>query len=140
MEEIRELLVNLLVVAMTGGISILGVYLQKVLKQLEIKAMAEIVKIEDEKKKMLIAGAFEDLADLVSKNVALTEQTLVKEIKAGAVDGKLTKEDAIKVANKVEADVLGQLKDDSKAVLEENLVDLNAYVQGMIEEIILGMK
>ena len=140
MEEIRELLVNLLVVAMTGGISILGVYLQKVLKQLEIKAMAEIVKIEDEKRKMLIAGAFEDLADLVSKNVALTEQTLVKEIKAGAVDGKLTKEDAIKVANKVEADVLGQLKDDSKAVLEENLVDLNAYVQGMIEEIILGMK
>lgn len=140
MEEIRELLVSLLVMAVTGGISILGVYLQKVLKQLEIKAMAEIVKIEDEKKKMLIAGAFEDLADLVSKNVALTEQTLVKEIKAGAVDGKLTKEDAIKVANKVEADVLGQLKDDSKAVLEENLVDLNAYVQGMIEEIILGMK
>ena len=140
MEEIRELLVSLLVMAVTGGISILGVYLRKVLKQLEIKAMAEIVKIEDEKKKMLIAGAFEDLADLVSKNVALTEQTLVKEIKAGAVDGKLTKEDAIKVANKVEADVLGQLKDDSKAVLEENLVDLNAYVQGMIEEIILGMK
>lgn len=140
MEMIKEALTTLLVTILCGAISIATAYVTIYAKRLTEKARAETKKIESESQRKLINGAIERLDQLVTTNVVKMEQTLVKEIKNTSEDGKIEKEELKSIAEKVKADVLFQLADESKELIKVQIEDLNGYIEAQIEYSLASIK
>ena len=68
------------------------------------------------------------------------EQTLVKEIKEKASDGKVDKDELKEVAKIVENDVLNQLSKESKELISLEIDDINGYIAAQIELTLASLK
>lgn len=140
MEMIQESLTVLLVTIVCGAISVATAYISNYAKKLTEKAKAETAKIENEAQKTLIDKAINRVDELITVNVVKMEQTLVKEIKEKASDGKVDKDELKEVAKIVENDVLNQLSKESKELISLEIDDINGYIAAQIELTLASLK
>lgn len=140
MEMIQESLTVLLVTIVCGAISVATAYISNYAKKLTEKAKAETAKIENEAQKTLIDKAINRVDELITVNVVKMEQTLVKEIKEKASDGKIDKDELKEVAKIVENDVLNQLSKESKELISLEIDDINGYIAAQIELTLASLK
>ena len=140
MEIIQESLTVLLVTIVCGAISVATAYISNYAKKLTEKAKAETAKIENEAQKTLIDKAINRVDELITVNVVKMEQTLVKEIKEKASDGKVDKDELKEVAKIVENDVLNQLSKESKELISLEIDDINGYIAAQIELTLASLK
>lgn len=140
MEMIQESLTVLLVTIVCGAISVATAYISNYAKKLTEKAKAETAKIENEAQKTLIDKAINRVDELITVNVVKMEQTLVKEIKEKASDGKVDKDELKEVAKIVENDVLNQLSRESKELISLEIDDINGYIAAQIELTLASLK
>ncbi len=80
-----------------------------------------------------------------AKNAAITtvlelQQTVVDDLKAAAVDGKLTKEEISKLKNDVISMSMAKLSDASVKVLTAAGVDISAIITGAAEAMVGNIK
>ena len=80
-----------------------------------------------------------------AKNAAITtalelQQTVVDDLKASAVDGKLTKEEIAKLKNDLLAMSMAKLSDASVKVLTAAGVDISAIITGAAEAMVGNIK
>lgn len=80
-----------------------------------------------------------------AKNAAITtvlelQQTVVDDLKAAAVDGKLTKEEIAKLKNDLLSMSMAKLSDASVKVLTAAGVDISAIITGAAEAMVGQMK
>lgn len=140
MEMIQESLTVLLITIVCGAISVVTAYVSNYAKKLTEKAKAETSKIENEAQKELIDKAINRVDELITVNVVKMEQTLVKEIKEKASDGKVDKEELKGIAETVKTDVLNQLSKESKELISLELDDINGYIAAQIELTLASLK
>lgn len=140
MEMIQESLTVLLVTIVCGAISVATAYISNYAKKLTEKAKAETAKIENEAQKTLIDKAINRVDELITVNVVKMEQTLVKEIKEKASEGKVDKDELKEVAKIVGNDVLNQLSKESKELISLEIDDINGYIAAQIELTLASLK
>ena len=140
MEMIQESLTVLLITIVCGAISVATAYVSTYAKKLIEKAKVETAKIENEAQKVLIDNAINRVDELITVNVVKMEQTLVKEIKEKASDGKVDKDELKDVAEAVKNDVLNQLSKESKELISLEIDDISGYIAAQIELTLASLK
>lgn len=133
MESLQTTLVNTVVGILTGLILLGGALLNLYLKKAYDKVKAQTDGINDVNQRNFINKTLDNINNLITKAVCATQLTLVSEIKASADDGKLTKEDGIKIKDEVLNLIKNQLSDEAKAVISTQVNDLDSYIQTEIE-------
>lgn len=96
--------------------------------------------IKDKATRELINKTLDDLTNLINVNVTSASETIVKELKASTLDGKLTKEDGKLILSNVKGKVLTQLSDSGKEVLSTTISDLEGYIESSIETALKQIK
>ncbi|MEG2289615.1 MAG: hypothetical protein RSC24_06570 [Clostridium sp.] len=140
MEAIQEQIIGLLTILITGAISIASVYATIYINKLVKKAKLQAEGIEDENVQAIVNLTLDKTQQLIQTNVIAMEQTLVKEIKESIKDGKITKDELKNVAIEVRENVLKQLGEGSKGILENTLGDVNGYIEAEIEKTLAELK
>ena len=140
MELLQEGLVNLLKIVIESVLAIASVYATMFVANVTKKAKVELQKVKDEKAKELLNENLDRVDVLLRTNIIAMENTLKKELIKDIEDGKLDKEEAKLLVNNVKKNVLNQLGNESLAVLNEGLNDLNGYIGARLEEILVEVK
>ena len=140
MEVLQEGLVDLLEIVIESVLAIASVYATMFVANVTKKAKVELQKVKDEKAKELLNQNLDRVDALLRTNIVAMENTLKKELIKDIEDGKLDKEEAKLLVNNVKKNVLNQLGNESLAVLNEGLNDLNGYIGARLEEILVEVK
>ena len=140
MELLQEGLVDLLKIVIESVLAIASVYATMFVANVTKKAKVELQKVKDEKAKELLNENLDRVDVLLRTNIIAMENTLKKELIKDIADGKLDKEEAKLLVNNVKKNVLNQLGNESLAVLNEGLNDLNGYIGARLEEILVEVK
>ena len=140
MELLQEGLVDLLEIVIESVLAIASVYATMFVANVTKKAKVELQKVKDEKAKELLNQNLDRVDVLLRTNIIAMENTLKKELIKDIEDGKLDKEEAKLLVNNVKKNVLNQLGNESLAVLNEGLNDLNGYIGARLEEILVEVK
>ena len=140
MELLQEGLVDLLEIVIESVLAIASVYATMFVANVTKKAKVELQKVKDEKAKELLNQNLDRVDALLRTNIIAMENTLKKELIKDIEDGKLDKEEAKLLVNNVKKNVLNQLGNESLAVLNEGLIDLNGYIGARLEEILVEVK
>lgn len=140
MELLQEGLVDLLKIVIESVLAIASVYATMFVANVTKKAKVELQKVKDEKAKELLNQNLDRVDALLRTNIVAMENTLKKELIKDIADGKLDKEEAKLLVNNVKKNVLNQLGNESLAVLNEGLNDLNGYIGARLEEILVEVK
>lgn len=140
MELLQEGLVDLLKIVIESVLAIASVYATMFVANVTKKAKVELQKVKDEKAKELLNQNLDRVDALLRTNIVAMENTLKKELIKDIEDGKLDKEEAKLLVNNVKKNVLNQLGNESLAVLNEGLNDLNGYIGARLEEILVEVK
>ena len=140
MELLQEGLVDLLKIVIESILAIASVYATMFVANVTKKAKVELQKVKDEKAKELLNENLDRVDVLLRTNIIAMENTLKKELIKDIADGKLDKEEAKLLVNNVKKNVLNQLGNESLAVLNEGLNDLNGYIGARLEEILVEVK
>lgn len=140
MELIQNQLIDLLVLIVTGTISIASVYATIYIQKIVKKAKLQAEKIEDENMEAIINTTIDRTHSLIKANVIAMEQTLVKEIKQSSEDGKITKDELKNISVQVRENVLKQLSEGSVEILNFTLGDVNGYIAAEIEKTLAEIK
>lgn len=140
MELLQEGLVDLLEIVVESVLAIASVYATMFVANVTKKAKVELQKVKDEKAKELLNQNLDRVDALLRTNIVAMENTLKKELIKDIEDGKLDKEEAKLLVNNVKKNVLNQLGNESLAVLNEGLNDLNGYIGARLEEILVEVK
>ena len=140
MELLQEGLVDLLEIVIESVLAIASVYATMFVANVTKKAKVELQKVKDEKAKELLNQNLDRVDALLRTNIIAMENTLKKELIKDIEDGKLDKEEAKLLVNNVKKNVLNQLGNESLAVLNEGLNDLNGYIGARLEEILVEVK
>lgn len=140
MELLQEGLVDLLKIVIESVLAIASVYATMFVANVTKKAKVELQKVKDEKAKELLNENLDRVDVLLRTNIIAMENTLKKELIKDIEDGKLDKEEAKLLVNNVKKNVLNQLSNESLAVLNEGLNDLNGYIGARLEEILVEVK
>ena len=140
MELLQEGLVDLLKIVIESILAIASVYATMFVANVTKKAKVELQKVKDEKAKELLNENLDRVDALLRTNIVAMENTLKKELIKDIEDGKLDKEEAKLLVNNVKKNVLNQLGNESLAVLNEGLNDLNGYIGARLEEILVEVK
>ena len=140
MELLQEGLVDLLEIVIESVLAIASVYATMFVANVTKKAKVELQKVKDEKAKELLNQNLDRVDALLRTNIIAMENTLKKELIKDIADGKLDKEEAKLLVNNVKKNVLNQLGNESLAVLNEGLNDLNGYIGARLEEILVEVK
>ena len=140
MELLQEGLVDLLEIVIESVLAIASVYATMFVANVTKKAKVELQKVKDEKAKELLNQNLDRVDALLRTNIVAMENTLKKELIKDIADGKLDKEEAKLLVNNVKKNVLNQLGNESLAVLNEGLNDLNGYIGARLEEILVEVK
>ena len=104
------------------------------------KIKLEIEKLNDETQKKIFNDALDRVDSLLQTNIVAMENTVKKDMLASIADGKIEKAELKTLADNVKNNVLKQLGDDSLAVLNNSLGDVNGYLEVKIEEILAQIK
>ena len=138
--DINTILTN----AITGiGIALIGLgssYLVYFIKKATDRLKVQTNAIKDEATRNLINNALEKTVQVVNANVSSASETIVKELKASTLDGKLSKEDGQVILNVVKGKVLTQLSDDIKGLASTEIGDIESYIETLIENSLKELK
>lgn len=138
--DINTVLTN----ALTGiGVALIGLgssYLIYYIKKASEKVKVQTNAIKDEATRNLINNALDKTVQVVNANVSSASETIVKELKATTLDGKLSKEDGQVILNVVKGRVLTQLSDDIKGLASTEIGDIESYIETLIENSLKELK
>lgn len=140
MELLQEGLVDLLKIVIESVLAIASVYATMFVANVTQKAKVELQKVKDEKAKELLNENLDRVDVLLRTNIVAIENTLKKELIKDVADGKIDKEEAKLLVDNVKKNVLNQLGNESLAVLNEGLNDLNGYIEARLEQILVEVK
>ena len=137
---LKDTVVQLLGVIIGGCLAIVTAYAGLLIARATQKIKLEIEKINDETQKKIFNDALDRVDSLLQTNIVAMENTVKKDMLASIADGKIEKAELKTLADNVKNNVLKQLGDDSLAVLNNSLGDVNGYLEVKIEEILAQIK
>ena len=137
---LKDTVVQLLGVIIGGCLAIATAYAGLLIARATQKIKLEIEKLNDETQKKIFNDALDRVDSLLQTNIVAMENTVKKDMLASIADGKIEKAELKTLANNVKNNVLKQLGDDSLAVLNDSLGDVNGYLEVKIEEILAQIK
>ena len=137
---LKDTVVQLLGVIIGGCLAIATAYAGLLIARATQKIKLEIEKLNDETQKKIFNDALDRVDSLLQTNIVAMENTVKKDMLASIADGKIEKAELKTLANNVKNNVLKQLGDDSLAVLNDSLGDVNGYLEAKIEEILAQIK
>jgi len=138
--DINTILTNALTGIGIALIGLVGAYLTLLLRKATAKLKVQTNSIKDEATRNLVNNAIDKTVQVVNKNVSSASETIVKELKASTLDGKLTKEDGQVILNVVKGKVLTQLSDDIKGLASTEIGDIESYIETLIENSLKELK
>lgn len=98
------------------------------------------IQIGKVKKLQTVKLATDEAKDAAITTVLELQQTVVDDLKAAAVDGKLTKEEIAKLKNDLISMSMAKLSDTSVKILTAAGVDISAIIAGVGEALVGKMK
>lgn len=137
---LKDTVVQLLGVIIGGCLAIVTAYAGLLIARATQKIKLEIEKLNDETQKKIFNDALDRVDSLLQTNIVAMENTVKKDMLASIADGKIEKAELKTLADNVKNNVLKQLGDDSLAVLNNSLGDVNGYLEVKIEEILAQIK
>lgn len=140
MEQIQEQLIQLLTIIIGGLLSIATIYVTIFINKYTSIAKEKAKQIKDENAQKKVNVALDRVNSLLTTNIVNAETTLKKELLKGIADNNFTKEDFVSLKESVINNVLKQLGDDSKNLLDSELGDLNGYISVKMEETLAELK
>ena len=141
MEELlQNTVIQLLGIIIGGILAIASAYMTLFVAKATQKAKAEVEKLNDERQRKLIDATLNRVDELLRTNIIALENTAKKDMLALIDDGKIEKDELKKLAQDVKINVLNQLGEDSLAILNDTLGDVNGYLEARIEEKLAEIK
>ena len=141
MEELlQNTVIQLLGIVIGGILAIASAYMTLFVAKATQKAKAETEKLNDERQRKLIDATLNRVDELLRTNIIALENTAKKDMLALIDDGKIEKDELKKLAQDVKINVLNQLGEDSLAILNDTLGDVNGYLEVRIEEKLAEIK
>lgn len=137
---LKDTVIQLLGVIIGGCLAIATAYAGLLIARATQKIKLEIEKLNDETQKKIFNDALDRVDSLLQTNIVAMENTVKKDMLASIADGKIEKAELKTLADNVKNNVLKQLGDDSLAVLNDSLGDVNGYLEVKIEEILAQIK
>ena len=137
---LKDTVIQLLGVIIGGCLAIATAYAGLLIARATQKIKLEIEKLNDETQKKIFNDALNRVDSLLQTNIVAMENTVKKDMLASIADGKIEKAELKTLADNVKNNVLKQLGDDSLAVLNDSLGDVNGYLEVKIEEILAQIK
>ena len=137
---LKDTVIQLLGVIIGGCLAIATAYAGLLIATATQKIKLEIEKLNDETQKKIFNDALDRVDSLLQTNIVAMENTVKKDMLASIADGKIEKAELKTLADNVKNNVLKQLGDDSLAVLNDSLGDVNGYLEVKIEEILAQIK
>ena len=137
---LKDTVIQLLGVIIGGCLAIATAYAGLLIARATQKIKLEIEKLNDETQKKIFNDALDRVDSLLQTNIIAMENTVKKDMLATIADGKIEKAELKTLADNVKNNVLKQLGDDSLAVLNNSLGDVNGYLEVKIEEILAQIK
>ena len=138
--DINTILTNALTGIGIALIGLVGAYLTLLIRKATDKLKVQTNAIKDEATRNLVNNALEKTIEVVNKNVSSASETIVKELKASTLDGKLSKEDGLIILGVVKGKVLTQLSDDIKGLASTEIGDIESYIETLIENSLKELK
>ena len=138
--DLNTILTNALTGIGIALIGLLGAYLTLLIRKATDKLKVQTNSIKDEATRNLINNALDKTVQVVNANVSSASETIVKELKASTLDGKLSKEDGQVILNVVKGKVLTQLSDDIKGLASIEIGDIESYIETLIENSLKELK
>ena len=141
MEELlQNTVIQLLGIIIGGILAIASAYMTLFVAKATQKAKAETEKLNDERQRKIINATLNKVDELLKTNIIALENTVKKDMLALIDDGKIEKDELKKLAQDVKINVLNQLGEDSLAILNDTLGDVNGYLEVRIEEKLAEIK
>lgn len=137
---LKDTVVQLLGVIIGGCLAIVTAYAGLLIARATQKIKLEIENLNDETQKKIFNDALDRVNSLLQTNIVAMENTVKKDMLDSIADGKIEKAELKTLADNVKNNVLKQLGDDSLAVLNDSLGDVNGYLEVKIEEILAQIK
>ena len=141
MEELlQNTVIQLLGIIIGGILAIASAYMTLFVAKATQKAKAETEKLNDERQRKIVNATLNKVDELLRTNIIALENTTKKDMLALIDDGKIEKDELKKLAQDVKTNVLNQLGEDSLAILNDTLGDVNGYLEVRIEEKLAEIK
>ena len=141
MEELlQNTVIQLLGIIIGGILAIASAYATLFVAKATQKAKAETEKLNDERQRKIVNATLNKVDELLRTNIIALENTTKKDMLALIDDGKIEKDELKKLAQDVKINVLNKLGEDSLAILNDTLGDVNGYLEARIEEKLAEIK
>ena len=141
MEELlQDTIIQLLGIVIGGILAIASAYATLFVAKVTQKAKVETEKLNDERQRKIVNATLNKVDELLRTNIIALENTAKKDMLALIDDGKIEKDELKKLAQDVKINVLNQLGEDSLAILNDTLGDVNGYLEARIEEKLAEIK
>ena len=141
MEELLQgTVVQLLGIVIGGILAIASAYMTLFVAKATQKAKIETEKLNDERQRKIVNATLDKVDELLKTNIIALENTVKKDMLVLIADGKIEKDELKTLAKNVKENVLNQLGNDSLAVLNDALGDVNGYLEARIEEKLVEIK
>ena len=141
MEELlQNTVIQLLGIIIGGILAIASAYMTLFVAKATQKAKAETEKLNDERQRKIVNATLNKVDELLRTNIIALENTVKKDMLELIADGKIEKYELKRLAQDVKENVLNQLGDDSVAILNDTLGDVNGYLEARIEEKLAEIK
>ena len=141
METLLEnIVIQLLGIVIGGLLTIASAYMTLFVAKVTQKAKVETEKLNDERQRKIVNATLNKVDELLRTNIIALENTVKKDMLVLIADGKIEKEELKNLAQNVKENVLNQLGEDSVAILNDTLGDVNGYLEVRIEEKLAEIK
>lgn len=137
---LKDTVIQLLGIIIGGSLAVASAYAGLLVARATQKIKLEIAKLDDETQKKILNDTLDRVDALLQTNIVAMENTVKKDMLVAIADGKIEKSELKTLADNVKNNVLKQLGDDSLAVLNNSLGDVNGYLEVKIEEILAQIK
>lgn len=137
---LKDTVIQLLGIIIGGCLAVASAYGSLLIARATQKIKLEIEKLNDETQKKILDDTLDRVNNLLQTNIIAMENTVKKDMLASIADGKIEKDELKTLADNVKNNVLKQLSEDSLAVLNDSLGDVNGYLEVKIEEILAQIK
>lgn len=137
---LKDTVIQLLGIIIGGSLAVASAYAGLLVARATQKIKLEITKLDDETQKKILNDTLDRVDALLQTNIIAMENTVKKDMLAAIADGKIEKSELKTLADNVKNNVLKQLGNDSLAVLNNSLGDVNGYLEVKIEEILAQIK
>ena len=137
---LKDTVIQLLGIIIGGCLAVASAYGSLLIARATQKIKLEIERLNDETQKKILDDTLDRVNNLLQTNIIAMENTVKKDMLASIADGKIEKDELKTLADNVKNNVLKQLGNDSLAVLNDSLGDVNGYLEVKIEEILAQIK